>query len=93
MEIRKLTNIWLILIGITLGSAVLAERQLWALWMVLAVCAGVIVKGQLVIDRLMGLQGTSRPIRWVMLSYFYLLPPLIALGWLFPDLLRRLTTL
>ena len=90
---RILMLVWLMLLAITLGNAFLAESADPSSWVVLIVCAGAALKGKLVIDRLMGLAGTERAVHWSMLSYFYLLPPVIAIAWLFPDVIERLTTL
>ena len=90
---RLLTRIWLALLAITLVSALVADGAGEGVWPVLAVCVAVALKGKLVIEHLMGLAGTARPVRWSMLSYFYLLPPLIALAWLFPTVIAQLTTL
>lgn len=88
-----LKAIWLGLMGLTLLSALVAERAEPGVWVIVAICATVSVKGSLVVDGLMGLRTAPGNIRWVMLSYFIVLPPLIALALLFPEVLLRLTSL
>lgn len=89
----RLIAVWTLLLAITLACAFLAESAAAGVWPVLAVCGAVALKGRLVIDWLMGLAGTARPVRWSLLAYFYLLTPVIALAWLFPGWVARLTTL
>lgn len=84
---------WIALIVLTLGSALVAESIDPTAGIVIAVCLVVGIKGQLVIDRLMGLRHAPPVIRRLMLAYFYVLPVLIALALIFPETLRRLTTL
>lgn len=93
MHKRMLRRCWWLLITLTLGSALIAESMEPTAVMAIAVCLAVAVKGQLVVDRLMGLQHAPPVIRYLMLSYFYVLPILIALALIFPEPLRRMTTL
>ncbi len=88
-----LRRAWIVLVVLTLGSALIAESVDPTAGVVIAVCLVVAIKGQLVIDRLMGLRHAPPLIRGLMLAYFYVLPVLIALGLIFPEQLRRLTTL
>ena len=88
-----LKKVWLALMGLTLISALVAEQADPSLQIVLAICAAVAIKGGLVVEWLMGLRSANKQIRWVMLSYFIILPPLIALGFIFPDVVLRLTSL
>ena len=84
---------WVVLILLTLASALIAESIDPTAGVVIVVCLVVSIKGQLVIDRLMGLRHAPPVIRRMMLAYFYVLPVLIALALIFPESLRRLTTL
>ena len=88
-----LRRTWMMLIGLTLTSAMIAESNDPTAWAVIVVCLVVAIKGQLVIDRLMGLRHAPPVIRRMMLTYIYVLPTLIALALIFPEPLRRLTTL
>jgi len=82
---RKINAVWLILISLTLTSVFVAERTPEAALSIIAVCFIIAIKGQLVIDRLIGLRFENQTIRAVMLSYFYILPVLFIIGFLFPD--------
>jgi hypothetical protein len=84
---------WIILVVLTMASALIAESIDPTAGVVIVVCLVVSIKGQLVADQLMGLQHAPPVIRGLMLAYFYVLPVLIALALIFPDQLRRLTTL
>lgn len=88
-----LQRIWWLLIVLTLASALIAESVDLTAGTVILVCLVVAIKGQLVVDRLMGLRHAPAVIRGMMLAYFYVLPVLIALALIFPEPLRRLTTL
>lgn len=92
-DVLLLRRVWLTLLGITVGSALLAESAAPAVWVAVLIGITVGLKGQLVVDRLMGLREAHPLVRRVMLSYFYLLPPLIVLGLAFPDAVARWTTL
>ena len=82
---RKITTIWLILISLTLTSVFVAERTPEAALSIITVCFIIAIKGQLVIDKLIGLRFENQTIRAVMLSYFYILPVLFIIGFLFPE--------
>ncbi|MEH6826396.1 MAG: cytochrome C oxidase subunit IV family protein [Motiliproteus sp.] len=90
---KVLQRAWMLLIVLTLASAFIAESIDPTAGVVIVVCLVVAIKGQLVVDRLMGLRHAPPLIRWMMLAYFYVLPLLIALALIFPEPLRRLTTL
>ncbi len=93
MSDKVLQRAWMLLIVLTLASAFIAESVDPTAGMVIVVCLVVAIKGQLVVDRLMGLRHAPPLIRRMMLAYFYVLPLLIALALIFPEPLRRLTTL
>ncbi len=84
---------WLILLALTLLSVFIAESADPATWTILFVSMTVTLKGQLVIDRLMGLRHANPMIRGLMLLYFYVLTLLIVWALLFPEQLAALTTL
>lgn len=90
---RSLTLTWAALILLTLLSALLAEQEAASATMVLFICLSFAVKGSLVTEYLMGLYQATRSLRSLMLGYFIVLPILIGLAIMFPDLLQRITTL
>lgn len=92
-EKKILTLTWGVLMALTLGSAFVAERVSLSNLIVVVICTTVAIKGSLVIDRLMGLRIARPVLRWAMLSYFLILPPIITLAVLFPETLLRYTSL
>jgi len=92
-ERQVLIAVWSLLMALTLLSALTAEAADPALWTVLFISLIISLKGQLVVDRLMGLRHANPAIRYTMLSYFYLLPLLIVWALIFPEQLAWLTTL
>lgn len=90
---RKITSTWIALILLTLISLFLADSMTATPVIVLAVCITFAVKGQLIVDQLMGLKNATPIIRKLMLAYFLILAPLIAWAIIFPDTVRALTTL
>ncbi len=86
-------RIWLLLVGLTLAGAWLAETG-EAGWPLAFVVAGLIAfKGRMVIDHYMEMTGANTRIRRA-LHLFVVVVPLLVLfshGW--GDLLRRLTTI
>lgn len=92
-ERHWLIAVWIVLLVLTLVSAAIADSAEPAVWTVLFVSMTVTLKGQLVIDRLMGLRHANPLIRGLMLLYFYVLTLLIVWALLFPEQLARLTTL
>lgn len=90
---RTLTLVWVLLMILTLSSTLVAERTTPGALIVVFVCLSFAIKGSLVTEYLMELNNAIRSIRSLMLGYFILLPLLIGLAILFPDLLQRITTL
>ncbi len=91
--INRLTVTWLVLMVLTFMGAFIAERVELSTLIVILVCSTIVMKGVMVIEYLMGLRSALLGIRWVMLSYFFILPPMIALSVLFPEVLAGLTSL
>ncbi len=75
--LNRFTLTWVSLIVLTLASAVIAEAGDPSVLAVIFVGVVTTIKGNLVIDQLMGLRSAPQPIRWMMRSYFYIFPPLM----------------
>lgn len=90
---RSIHVVWLLLMLITIGSALLAESGETNLLITLLIALSVMLKGQLVVERLMELRSANRYIRFAMNFYFYVVPTLIVLVYLIPDQLASMTTL
>lgn len=92
VENRVLVRVWLVLLFCTLLSVVLAERENFTALAAIFVCLIVAIKSSLVIDYLIGLKRANPTLRKVMLTYFCLIPFLIALGEVFPEWVLAMTS-
>ncbi len=90
---KSVDLIWLMLLALTLISAAIAETPDQGLVLTIVIAATVAFKGRMIVDRFMELKGAHPLIRESMRIYFYVIPLLIVLVYLFPGLLARLTTL
>ncbi|MEW8126870.1 MAG: cytochrome C oxidase subunit IV family protein, partial [Candidatus Thiodiazotropha endolucinida] len=61
--------------------------------MILVITLTVAYKGRMIVDHFMELKDANRLLRNSMRIYFYVIPAMIVLVYLFPDLIARLTTL
>lgn len=90
--------VWAILLVLTLSNALIAEQFFSEQvdptnFVVLIICATISLKGTLIVDHFMGMKVAQPIFRWLMLSYIYVLPVIIALAVIFPDTLARWSTL
>lgn len=79
-----ITGAWIALVLLTLTSAMIAEFRNASVFTVVFVGLITVIKGNLVIDQLMGLRSAPPALRWMTRSYFFILPPLITLATLLP---------
>lgn len=86
-------RVWLVLITLTLGSALIAESAEPSLIITLAIAITVGVKGWLVVDYFMELRNAHRYFRIAMNLYFVVLPVMILLVYLFPEGIANLVDL
>ncbi|MCP3661213.1 MAG: cytochrome C oxidase subunit IV family protein [Gammaproteobacteria bacterium] len=93
LEKRSIDIIWLILMGLTLLSAALAESAEPGLVVTIIIALTVAFKGRMVVDRFMELANASRYLRNAMRIYLYVIPTMILLVYLFPETLARMTSL
>ncbi len=90
---KLLDYVWWVLMAMTLGSAFLAESAEPSLVVTLIIAVTIGVKGRLVVDRFMELRNAHPGIRFAMNLYFYLLPVVILMVYLFPEFLAEITSL
>lgn len=90
---RTIDRLWFLLVALTLGGAVIGETAEPSLAATLAIALSMAFKGRMVIDYFMGLKTANRTIRNLMYAYFYVIPLLTVLTWLYGDAIARLTTL
>lgn len=93
MKNQTLTLYWLMLVTLTLLSALFADSLEPNSWITLVVCLTIMVKGQVIVDVFMGLKTAPNKIRYMMLAYFYVLPPMVAIALIFPNAIEQITTL
>jgi hypothetical protein len=84
---------WILLMILTLFSAAIAEKATPSHTIVIIICLSIAVKGRFVVDELMGLRCAEPIIRYSILSYFVLLPAFIALVFIYPEFLAKITTI
>lgn len=90
---RTIDRLWFLLVALTLCGAVIGEAAEPGLAATLAIALSMAFKGRMVIDYFMGLKTANRTIRNLMYAYFYVIPLLTLLTWLYGDAIARLTTL
>ncbi len=78
----KLTLIWIMLILLTLSSALVGYFQLSGLYIVGFVLLTVFIKGQLIIDHFMGLRHVRGFWRYAMLGFVIVIPTIIYTGYI-----------
>lgn len=93
LQKRTIDFIWLLLMAMTLGSAAIAESAEPGLGVAVAIAVIIGAKGIFVVDRFMELHNANRHIRAWMRAYFYVVPLLIVLVYLYPETVARMTTL
>ncbi|MES9838287.1 MAG: cytochrome C oxidase subunit IV family protein [Candidatus Thiodiazotropha sp.] len=90
---KSVDFIWLVLMGLTLLSAAIAESPDQGLVLILVITFTVAYKGRMIVDHFMELKDANRLLRNSMRVYFYVIPGMIVLVYLFPELIVRFTTL
>ena len=86
-------RIWLLLVGLTLTGAVLAEtgHAGWPLTFVVAFL--IAFKGAMVIDHYMEMRSANVRFRRILLAFVTLVPVLVIISHGWGDIIRRLTTI
>jgi len=88
---RMLNWVWFALMAMTLASAFIAETAEPSLLVTMIVATTVMVKGRLVVNRFMELHNAHAYVRFSMNLYFYVLPLMILIVYLFPEFIADLT--
>ncbi len=79
---KYLTIIWIILITITITTALIGFFELSGVYVVAFVLVSVFIKGQLIIDYYMGLKHVRAYWRLAMLGFVVVIPGVIFAGYL-----------
>ncbi len=89
----SLILIWLLLIVMTIINTTFAETANPNKFVIELVCITIMCKGVLVADHFMGLKSAPKAIRTVMISYIIILPTIIGLAVMFPEVIEKITTI
>ena len=90
---KLLDLLWLLLVALTLGGALLGESADPGLAVTVIIALTMAFKGRMVVDHFMELKNANRTIRNLMRAYFYVLPAITVLSYLFGDWIARVTAL
>ena len=92
-HIKFINHLWLLLISLTLFSAYMAEQSAPGLASIIIMSAVLAIKGRLIVDHFMELKHANKLLRNLMRAYFYVIPSLIIIIYLFPEKIAQWTTL
>lgn len=92
-DIQRIDTLWLVLIGLTLFSAYMAERADPGFMGVAIMAAVLAIKGRIIVDHFMELKHAHKLLRRLMRVYFYVIPALIIIVYLFPEQIAKWTSL
>ena len=92
-SIKLINLLWLTLIVLTLFSAFMAEQGRSDLSSISIMALVLAIKGRIIVDYFMELKHAHIVLRTLMQVYFYVIPALIILVYLFPEQIAKWTTL
>ncbi len=92
-HIKLINTLWLILMLLTLYSVYMAELTTPGLKSVTIMAIVLAVKGRIIVDYFMELKEAHVVLRTLMRVYFYVIPALIILVYLFPEQIAQWTAI
>ena len=92
-HIKLINTLWLILMLLTLYSVYMAELATPGLKSVIIMAIVLGIKGHIIVDYFMELKEAHIILRTLMRVYFYVIPVLIILVYLFPEQIAQWTVL
>jgi len=92
-QIQLVNRLWIILIGLTLFSAFMAEQPSQGLGSISIMALVLAIKGRIIVDYFMELKTANRLLRTLMQVYFYVIPAMIIAAYLFPEQIAQWATL
>ncbi len=92
-EIKRIDTLWLVLMALTLFSAYIAERATPSMMSVIIMALVLAIKGRIIVDHFMELKKAHIVLRSLMRAYFYVIPSLIIIVYLFPEKIAQWTNL
>jgi len=90
---KTLDIIWLTLMAITIINAMIAESTTTGAAITILVAISVAFKGKMVVDHFMGLKGANNYLRSWMNAYFYVIPAMFVIVYIFPETIAQWTSL
>ena len=92
-HVKFIEILWMILIALTLFSAYMAEKTNPGFDSVAIMALVLAIKGRIIVDYFMELKHSHVVLRTLMQVYFYVIPALIILVYLFPEQIAEWTVL
>ena len=92
-HIKLINNLWLLLMLLTLLSAYMAETATPGLNSIIIMAIVLAIKGRIIVDYFMELKDAHLLVRTLMRVYYYVIPALIILVYLFPEQIVQWTEL
>jgi hypothetical protein len=92
-QIKRIDILWLVLVGLTLFSAYIAEQATPSMMSVIIMALVLAIKGRIIVDHFMELKKAHIILRSLMRAYFYVIPSLIIIVYLFPEKIAEWTNL
>lgn len=92
-HIKLINTLWLILIVLTLFSAFMAEQAKPGLDSVVIMALVLAIKGRIIVDYFMELKNSHPLLRTLMQVYYYVIPAMIILVFLYPEQIAEWTVL
>ena len=92
-HVKFIEILWMILIALTLFSADMAEKTNPGFDSVAIMALVLAIKGRIIVDYFMELKDSHVVLRTLMQVYFYVIPALIILVYLFPEQIAEWTVL
>ena len=90
---KLINKLWIALIVLTLFSAYMAERGSPGFYSVAIMAIVLAAKGRIIVDHFMELKDAHFVLRTLMRVYFYVIPALIIIVYLFPEQIAKWTVL
>ena len=92
-HIKLINTLWLLLLLLTLFSVYMAEQETPGLNSIIIMAIVLAIKGRIIVDYFMELKEAHIVVRTLMRVYFYVIPALIILVYLFSEQIARWTSL
>ncbi|MBE9567479.1 MAG: cytochrome C oxidase subunit IV family protein [Proteobacteria bacterium] len=92
-HIRLINTLWLLLMLLTLFSAYMAEQGTQGLSSITIMAMVLAIKGRIIVDYFMELKDAHLLVRTLMRVYYYVIPAMVILVYLFPQQIVQWTEL